>query len=393
MTIGIFGIQCISENLGVSALSISIIKYILDKYKNIKKIYVFSHEQQVNIKRFNNIIGNNDVEIISVRRSYKSVKNILDIIKNIEKCNYLMDFTEGDSFSSIYGNRRYIKSLADKLLVLVKKKKLILMPQTYGPYKKSVLNIFLKYIFDNSVLIFARDEESLIDIRRFSPKEISVVTDVAFYLPHKKEYYSFLSITVGLNVSGLLWNEDYSKNNPFSLCCDYRVFCKELIKVLYDKGYDIKLVPHVITSEYNSIENDVKACEDLIKEYPFCTMIERYDNPIAVKSQVAGMDVFIGSRMHSTIAAVSAGVPAIPISYSKKFRGLFNNINYEVEVPMQKLNENEAIAKILQYLDLLDVLKDKVRNAQEIIKQKQQIFEKRLEMVLIEDSDEKSMEY
>ena len=55
--------------------------------------------------------------------------------------------------------------------------------------------------------------------------------------------------------------------------------------------------------------------------------------------------------MHATIAALSTGVPVIPIAYSRKFKGLFNNLDYPVCVDLQILNTEQAFEKIKEYLE------------------------------------------
>ena len=37
-------------------------------------------------------------------------------------------------------------------------------------------------------------------------------------------------------------------------------------------------------------------------------------------------DFFVGSRLHSCIAALSQGIPTIGIAYSKKFKGVFESV-------------------------------------------------------------------
>ncbi len=54
----------------------------------------------------------------------------------------------------------------------------------------------------------------------------------------------------------------------------------------------------------------------------------RFLDPISAKSFIFGTDVLIGSRMHAAIAALSAGVPAMPLGYSDKFVSIFSELGY-----------------------------------------------------------------
>src|SRR5690606_34010358 len=40
-------------------------------------------------------------------------------------------------------------------------------------------------------------------------------------------------------------------------------------------------------------------------------------------------DLFVGSRMHSCIAALSQGIPCVGVAYSMKFRGVFESVGME----------------------------------------------------------------
>ena len=51
--------------------------------------------------------------------------------------------------------------------------------------------------------------------------------------------------------------------------------------------------------------------------------------------------------MHATIAAYSSGVPVVPISYSRKFEGLFGGLGYGWMVPVRGLTTEAAIAYVL----------------------------------------------
>ena len=96
----------------------------------------------------------------------------------------------------------------------------------------------------------------------------------------------------------------------------------------------------------------------------------------AIPAENANMDFFIGSRMHATIGAVSSGVSTIPISYSRKFEGLFETLGYNVSVDGRKLNTDEAVNKIKSYLKDEQLLKTSIKMAQiEIMKCKQSILE------------------
>jgi polysaccharide pyruvyl transferase WcaK-like protein len=72
----------------------------------------------------------------------------------------------------------------------------------------------------------------------------------------------------------------------------------------------------------------------------------RFASPSAAKSYISGMDFFCGSRMHACIAAVSSGVPTVPISYSRKFTGLFESLGYPLVADCKAESEEQILEKI-----------------------------------------------
>ena len=93
--------------------------------------------------------------------------------------------------------------------------------------------------------------------------KVEVLTDMAFALPYNKDEYlvDHNKINVGINVSSLLWDSAYAKDNKFGLKTEYKEFIVKLIQELLNCGrYRIHLIPHVIDAEYyESAENDVKS--------------------------------------------------------------------------------------------------------------------------------------
>ena len=72
------------------------------------------------------------------------------------------------------------------------------------------------------------------------------------------------------------------------------------------------------------------------------------------------MDFFIGSRMHSTIASFSCGVPTVPVSYSRKFEGLFDSLGYEYVIHGNSCNEKDAIDMTIKFFTQRAILKKRV---------------------------------
>lgn len=238
--------------------------------------------------------------------------------------DYIYDIAEGDSFTDIYGPGRFWSILNSKRLFAFLNKKQLLLPQTIGPFN-DVSNEKAAFAAMNKLnRVISRDKQSFDYTAKHLPKDKIVETiDVAFYMPFERKVFGENEIHVGLNVSGLLWNGGYTKNNQFSMKTDYKKLIRATIDFLSKQDkVRIHLVPHVIPLDY-AVEDDYSVSEELMREFPELIIAPRFSSPIEAKGYISGLNFFTGARMHACIAAFSTGVPVFPMAYSRKFNGLF----------------------------------------------------------------------
>ena len=124
-------------------------------------------------------------------------------------------------------------------------------------------------------------------------------------------------------------------------------------------------------------------CRILQEKYPETILAPAFNTPIEAKSYISNMKIFIGSRMHATIAAFSSGVVTIPISYSRKFEGLFNSLNYKYVINGREETTESAYFKILQYIEDFEKLRNIQERSLELIKEKNIIFSHSIRNVLV----------
>jgi len=122
--------------------------------------------------------------------------------------------------------------------------------------------------------------------------------------------------------------------------------------LLEDKDVVVLLVPHVFPPAGYEVESDPNAClkvyQQLKQKYPGRIFLVEGDHSQGEIKYIIGLcDFFIGSRMHSCIAALSRGIPAIGLAYSKKFEGVFGSVGAEHSViDMRSRNHDEILEDI-----------------------------------------------
>jgi colanic acid/amylovoran biosynthesis protein len=272
------------------------------------------------------------------------------IVKDIRASDAILDVSGGDSFTDLYGMPRFNDITAPKKLALTLGTPLFLLPQTYGPFASERNERLARDLISAATLAYARDLHSyermkLILGNRFDADRHRQGVDLAFGLPSRRpqvvepELERVLDESgsrplVGLNISGLLANQGDAARKQFSLVCDYRELVKDLVsELLRSSDAHILLVPHV-HAPLGHYESDLDASLSLVRqleqELPAATrermtVIRSPYDACELKWIISQTDWFCGSRMHSTIAALSTGVATCSLAYSLKTKGVFES--------------------------------------------------------------------
>lgn len=296
----------------------------------------------------------------------------------------------GDSFSDIYGLARFFYVVLPLVLTVLLGTRLVLLPQTLGPFYGRLPRIVAKWIITHAAQVYSRDHQGIEDLksllgRNYNPKRHLFCYDVGFVVePRKPSHAEVAGISfnlkrsaplVGLNVSGLLLAGGYTQDNMFGLRVDYRRLIYSIIDdLIYRKEATVLLVPHVFGTTPGS-ESDVLACEEVFHE-----LSRRYDGRLGIvrgefdqseiKYVIGQCDFFVGSRMHACIAALSQQIPAVTVAYSKKFLGVLNTIGIpSLVADARTLNEDQIVGVINTAFDDRHQIADYLSRRMPVVKQ------------------------
>jgi colanic acid/amylovoran biosynthesis protein len=304
-----------------------------------------------------------------------------------------IDISGGDSFSDIYGMRRLVFGFLTQLLPLMLRKDFILFPQTYGPFNRAVSRCMARYILKRARRIYSRDQAGLTYVKELMAGsavdgKIQFAPDVGFLLDPRRppelelgdleRVRTSQSVVIGFNISGLIYYGGYTGRNEFGVKVDYRALANRIVDhLLKQERTLIVLVPHVIPpSGYGAnVENDLSACLDVYdrfaKSHPGRLFVARgnYDH-CQVKYIIGMCDFFIGTRMHSCIAALSQCIPAAGLAYSKKFKGVFEAVGAgRLVLDLRDVNEDQVIAAVDELFKSRQTLAGQLREQIPSIKQ------------------------
>ena len=289
-----------------------------------------------------------DIEICPAR----PLREPLGFFRVVRNNDMVIDIGAGDSFADIYGSHRLAQMFVMKYLTHLAGKPLVLAPQTFGPFRHRLSTIFARQSIRLSAITATRDSLSTACLREMgSTAAIIEASDVALRLPYDPPppRPEGGPVRVGINVSGLLMSGGYTGKNMFGLRMDYPQLIRDILQrfAARPEPCEIHLVPHVISwTQRDALEDDYTASVKLSEEFPSVTVAPAFTSPSEAKSYIAGLDFFMGARMHACIAAFSSGVPVVPMAYSRKFAGLFGTLGYDETVDCTTQSAEDILTRI-----------------------------------------------
>jgi len=172
---------------------------------------------------------------------------------------------------------------------------------------------------------------------------VTLMADPAFKLePEATELAPFWPSAdadgvLGLNVSPLIQRYRAADEPKEQLISEVTAFVKNVFETY---KLNVVLIPHVVPLDGGLKNNDAVYMQEILEQIndpEHLTMTPTDLNAAQTKYVISQCRFFIGARTHSTIAALSSGVPTTSIAYSVKAKGinrdLFGHTDYVLETP------------------------------------------------------------
>jgi polysaccharide pyruvyl transferase WcaK-like protein len=304
----------------------------------------------------------------------RSLGELHPFIRALDQCDAVLDVSGGDSFSDIYGSHRFWSVIRPKLIAKRRGIPLVLLPQTYGPFHGHRARRIARDAVLAATMAWARDRhsfEALKDLMGsdFDDSRHREGVDMAFNLravdPREKlgnEIHQWVHDKpnhplIGLNVSGLIALDLDKARRRFGLRASYMDALIGLIQaVMRQPDLRLVLIPHVMTP-LGSPESDPEACLRVMDQLsPSLASRIRVApaqlDECELKWIISKLDWFCGTRMHSTIAALSSGVPTAAIAYSDKTLGVFESCGVENQViDPRQLDIQPVVERLVESFD------------------------------------------
>ena len=294
-----------------------------------------------------------NVNIHRIIRNAKRYGEVLTLSKLWDKMDVLVDVS-GYSLTSKFG----ISSINRVLRMIDSARahgvKIILMPQSYGPFDFSEdICMRIGAGLREVDLLFAREEDGVEQLRRFCG-----VTDKAILSPDivlqakeiewenvftKEPELNYPVLKTSCNV-GIVPNGETVRNGNHEVVLNTY---KEILKKLRTTGKEVYIFRH---------SNDLSLCQEiyeLVKDDEHCHLIEDEIDCLSYGSFVRQFDFIIASRFHSIVHAYREHVPALVLGWAIKYQALSALLGQEQYVFDIIANHDSQVFDILCQLEKL----------------------------------------
>lgn len=258
----------------------------------------------------------------------------------------VLDVSGGDSFTDLYGARRFRTMVDTKRLALDNGLPLILLPQTLGPFRDPANLAEATDILRAARAVWVRDAASHAFLRQvlgqgFDPDRHRLGLDMAVALPLQRPaaLSPLLSVWLsaargfplaGLNVSGLLAQQADRARADFGLADRHDSQARAAAEAILSSHPQMRLllVPHVhrdATDRESDLGASLALKAQLDAAFPDRVEVLAGDlSAMELKWVLSRLSWFAGARMHATIGAFSSGTPTLAFGYSDKAAGVFD---------------------------------------------------------------------
>lgn len=285
-------------------------------------------------------------------------------------------FVKGGGFLHTYGGMintyQNFYDLYHIILAQSMNKPVYVMPNSFGPFLSPFSAKLVRKVISKCRVVASRESISQSILANEAGVQSILMPDLAFFLDvdsnltseqkWKLDSIPFHKGCVALTVRPYRFP---GKQNPKQLYWQYKEAICEAVRHLVEKGYYPVLVEHTFST--NQHEQDMCCIQDIQKMLGNSVTYGVYSdhslNCRQLKYVYSKFKYMIGTRFHSVIFSIAAGVPAIAIGYGgNKGRGIMNDIGIsDYVIPIEEVTGDTLISKFDQLVENENNVKVQIR--------------------------------
>lgn len=288
--------------------------------------------------------------------------------------------SSGFAYGDFWGAKKARVRMSNQIKKWKKQgKKIVLLPQAFGPFKDEELRKSMTIILKHADLIFARDNFSLEYLVGIAPEFSSKV----FLSPDFTNLAKGIlpeNFNTGDHQVAIIPNLKMLESKMFEDPNDYY----KVLKIFVHKITQLGHKPYFLLHEGGKDKIVSSAVNNLL-ESPI-PVVEEAD-PFKLKGIINTAQVVIGSRFHGLVSALSQGVPVLCLGWSHKYEALLEDYHFsEGLIPLNGIDDKfiddklDAVLNPNKRPELLSKLKE---SSEEQKRLSEQMWERVFDVIAI----------
>lgn len=384
-------------------------------YKNVKLIDHIWYKESKSPMKTIFISGISASKIFLKFLLYKASGGFIPIKNEYKDYDVIVDlYTDGPN--EHYGLIMAVFPLFNAALAILSGKPILISASSIGPFRKLETKGLAKLVLNNVDMILAREAitKNYLESFGINKPKIYLTADHAFLMkPSSKERIDEIfdiegidkneKLIIGISPSRLIhkyaFPEIAEKEKKYDAYVDAMVKTVQYISEKY--GGLALLIPHSSAASALAPNEDdhiiSKEIYEHVKDKIKIKLLEGDYDADELKGVIGRSQIFIGFRMHPTIASTSMGVPTLAIVYGHKSHGIIGKMMGQEEyiIEIEKYNPTEFLSQIKNKVDDLfenreNVQKELISNAQ-IAEQKALLNGKYLKELMEQSAKQKKL--
>jgi colanic acid/amylovoran biosynthesis protein len=213
------------------------------------------------------------------------------------------------------------------------------MPQSWGPLKRGWERYLMRMVYGGSRLILVRDAVSLQLTRelKLPPEKVAYLPDIAFDFPAaaREEALTILGrygYIPGTPAVGATILADPGRAAPAGKMSIYYDAMAEVLRRL-GQQYDLPVYLFIQVGGPTVQENDRLVSRQFLDRMGadghHIRLVDEFLSPAQLKACYGCMDLFLPTRLHSGIFALTMNVPCVFVGYLTKTLGVLQSLGLE----------------------------------------------------------------
>ncbi len=271
----------------------------------------------------------------------------------------------GFAFGDKWGANKAGSRLADHIVRWkTEGKKVILLPQAFGPFEDEKLRAKMKLIIDHASLVFARDKISYDHLLGLSATKTNIKQRPDFTNLIKGDVPAYFETSKN-EVAIIPNSQMIAKVKDAGEKERYPSLLENVVELVREEGF----APFFLIHEG---ESD-KAIADVVNKkigQPIPVIVE--DNPLKVKGIIGNSKAVITSRFHGLVSALSQATPCLTTGWSHKYEMLLEDYDYSEGMLYTDMATDELRSKIKYILEPFSSNAIKIKLEEKSLEQKNQ---------------------